>query len=145
VKITKYELFAATHLADYANNRAHDPDTPFFFRNFVEGLVRLFYLRSRKNLNTGMRKFEQAINEHIVRMMQGKKAPKGILPDEFILDERLKTYCGHQIRELNNKIGQLRSSLKPRGQFLTLDDLLKLLEVTFGINYSSQTSKLKIL
>lgn len=108
----------------------HNPKTPFFFRNFVEALFRLFYIRCKYNLLQATKSLEAAVTNHLVPMMQNKKAPKPIISDEAVFEESLAQMAS-EIDTFEHGFTQVRKVLRRPGQYLTLADFFKFVEVGY--------------
>lgn len=102
-----------------------------FFRNFVDILIRTFYLKF-DGLKQGKipLKFESVLKEHLIPLMKGKKEPKPLLGD----GERILQLIG-QNPNLNTKetfqkvnddiIASKRRSLGREAAFVTTRDLFE--------------------
>lgn len=108
--------------------KIHNPDTPFFFRNFVEALFRLFYLRCKFNLLQATKSFESAVSDHLLPMMQKRKQAKPIFLDESVFEEKLSIFQS-ELSQVEASLSSFRKMSKRPGNFLTLDDCLGLLRV----------------
>lgn len=112
--------------------KEHDPDTPFFFRHFVDALFRLFYIRNKHLLIPAMKKMEASIEEHFKPMMTLKKLPKSIITDESLYAEKLLC-LPDDINLIEEYLQTVRDRIKSKGRFLTLKDIYDILEVSYRI------------
>ncbi len=106
----------------------HNPRTPFFFRNFVEALFRLFYIRCKYNVLQAAKSFETAVNTHLVPMMHNKKVPKPIISDEAVFEDKL-AHLASELDAFEQGLSQVRNVLKQPGEYLTLKDFFKFVDV----------------
>lgn len=104
----------------------HNESTPIFFRNFVEALFRLYYLRSKLNLQQAIRMFESSVANHLFPIMQGVKTAKPILHDEAFYENKLNSFSS-EVEILTSNLARYRLSTRRPGQYLTLDCIVQLL------------------
>jgi hypothetical protein len=112
--------------------KEHDPDTPFFFRHFVDALFRLFYIRNKHLLIPAMKRLEASIEEHFKPMMTLRKLPKSIIHDESLYTEKISS-VSVDVSYIQEYLKSVRCRIKSKDRFLTLKDIYDLLEVPFGV------------
>ena len=114
----------------------HDPSTPLLFRHFADGLLRVAIMRSKNNLQQGLKAYEDIIREHILQMMKGKKVPKPIIHDEALFTAKMMTVMSSQggvrlleiVQALKSATTNTRSYMSD-SRFLTLDEIRRFLSV----------------
>lgn len=117
----------------------HDPDTPIFFRNFVDAMIRLFFMKYKFNLSLAAKNLEICINNHIKMMIEEKKVPKHILPDENVFEEKLELFRQERC-DLENRLMLTRLQYLQTGKYLSFMHIYRLLKV-----YSSSNFRFKVM
>lgn len=110
------------------DSKVHDPDTPFFFRHFVDALFRLFYLKTKQRLVQAIKELEGAVANHFIPMMAQTKQPKPIIHDETLVEEKVKE-MHEQLNGLQNILAEVRTKTRSKNEFLRLQDMICFLEV----------------
>ena len=107
-----------------ADRRVHDPDRPILFRHFVEAILRIYYLKSKQNLNQALKSLESGIETHLEPILLGKKEAKPIVHDEQVLADRLSLFETERMAiELI-----LKNMPKDGKQFMKTKDIFDLLK-----------------